>query len=101
MNKRLRSILVTLCIGVVAMVAFFIVQAALQEGDTGEGTASKKQLTQYEVGQVASVKVELANGEYYFVTEDALSSQGGSNVSYKVTFNGLYEGLDYNQTYAR
>ena len=101
MNKRLRSILVTLCVGVVAMVAFFIVQAVLKEGDTGEGTASTKKLTQYEVGQVASVKVELANGEYYFVTEDALNSQGGSNVAYKVTFNGVYAGLEYNATYAR
>ena len=84
MNKRLRSILVTLCVGVLALVVFFVVQTIINnQPDGGEGTKTNKQITKYEVGDVASVKVELANGEYYFVTEDAIASQGGSNVDRK------------------
>ena len=102
MNKRLRSILVTLCVGVLALVVFFVVQAIVDnQSGSGEGKESNKQITKYEVGDVASVKVELANGEYYFVTEDAIASQGGSNVAYKVTFNGVYEGLEYNASLAK
>ena len=102
MNKRLRSILVTLCVGVLALVVFFVAQAVINNQSVGnEGKETSKQLTKYEVGDVASVKVELANGEYYFVTEDAVASQGGSNVAYKVTFNGVYEGLEYNASLAK
>lgn len=101
MNKKIRSILITLCVGLVALISLAVVMKVLENMDTEDGTVSTKKLTNYTVGDVASVKVELSNGEYYYITEDASSSVGSSTVQYKVTFNGIYEGLEYDTTLSK
>lgn len=101
MNKKIKSILITLFVGLVALISLAVVMNVLENLEEEEGTSSKKQLIKYTVGDVASVKVELKNGEYYYVTEDAGSSVSNSVVQYKVTFNGIYAGLEYDTSLSK
>lgn len=101
MTKKFKSILVTFSIGLVVLISLAVVLNVLENMDEGEGTESKKQLTNFTVGNVASVKIELKNGEYYYITEDASSTTSGSLVQYKVTFNGIYEGIGYDASLSK
>ncbi len=100
MPKKLRSIIITFCVGLVALGAYFIADNIIKNQE--DPTSTKVTLIQYDTSSIASVKVTLANGEYYYVTEDAdISAAGESTVAYKVTFNGIYENLAYDASAAK
>lgn len=102
MTKKFKSILVTLCVGIVVLIALAVVMNVLENSDDGEGVVSQKQLTNYTVGNVASVKIQLSSGEYYYITENADTTTSDSSVvDYKITFNGIYAGLDYDTTLSK
>ena len=99
MTKKLRSIIITLSVGAIALVAYFVAAHIINNQETASTT--KVQLTDFSASNIASLKVTLQDGQYYYVTEDAAASTDGATVSYKVTFNGIYEGLAYNATTAK
>lgn len=101
MNKKLRSILITVCVGFVALISLAVVMHVLENMETEEGTVTTKQITDYTVGNVVSVKVELGNGEYYYITEDAGVTVTNGVVQYKVTFNGIYTDLEYDASLSK
>ncbi len=98
MTKKLRSIIITVSIGVLALVAYFVVDYIVKNID--EPTTTSVKLTEFSTGNIASLKITLKDGQYYYVTENADSSDATS-VSYKVTFNGIYEGLAYSASSAK
>lgn len=98
MAKKLRSIIITLCVGVVALSAYFIVDAVMAKQESNKTTTTV--LTSYAASEIASLKVTLQSGEYYFITENAAESTSSYIVPYKVTFNGVYEGIEYDSSRA-
>lgn len=99
MTKKLRSIIITVSIGLIALVAYFVVDHIIQ--NTEDPAATSVVLTNFSTSNVASLKVTLQDGQYYYVTENAESSDTDTTVSYKVTFNGIYEGLAYSASAAK
>ena len=99
MTKKLRSIIITLSVGLIALVAYFVVDYIIQNQQADEVT--KVKLTEFTASNIASLKVTLQDGQYYYITENADASSEDSTVSYKVTFNGLYEGLAYSASSAK
>ncbi len=100
MTKKLKKMVITLCIGALALCGFVIGSKIIENNQQEPGVAVNKDLTKYAADEIVSVKVQLKNGEYYYVTEDA-SQSSGSTVVYKVTFNGVYEGLEYDESLAK
>ena len=101
MTKKLKSILISLCVCVLAVAAYFITEKILENSSSGPGTSTTVKLTNLSSENIVSIKVELSDGEYYYITEDAKATADAGSTVYKVTFSGIYEGLDYDKTTAK
>lgn len=99
MTKKLRSIIITVSIGLLALIAYFVVDYIIQ--NTEEAPTTTVTLTDFSASDIASLKITLQDGQYYYVTENAQADDTESTLSYKVTFNGIYEGLAYSASSAK
>lgn len=99
MTKRLKAIIIVCCIGVLGIAAYFIAYSII--ANQSSPSTETITITSMSASNVASIKVTLANGDYYYVTEDASVSATSSSVTYKTTFSGIYSGLEWNASRAR
>lgn len=101
MTKKLKSILISLCVCVLAVAAYFVTEKILENSSSGPGTSTTVKLTNLSSESIVSIKVELSDGEYYYITEDAKATAAAGSTVYKVTFSGIYKGLDYDKATAK
>ncbi len=100
MNKKLKSIIITFCVGALAIAAYLIADKIIDNNNKVNPT-KQAVIMNYNAADVASVKLELPDGDSYFVTEDASVAPTTLSVTYKTTFFGIYEGIEYDSAKSR
>lgn len=98
MKKKLRSVIITFCVGVIALVSYFVAAKIISNNEGGNTT--KTQLTSFSSSEIQSLKIELFDGDNYIITEDASQSSSSYYVPYKVTFTGVYDGVEFDSSRA-
>ncbi len=97
MTKKVKSLIITASVMVIALVAYMVTYYIVTR--PSNGTVTTSMLTEINSSNVASVEVVLQNGDSYIVTENAEDED--TAITYKITFNGVYEGLRYDASDAK